>query len=278
MNGFDPSAARAALIGFFGSKRFEVSITVIIAFNALLLAAETVPSVEARFGGLIGFLNNLILLVFVVEIGLKIAVMGRGFWLDPWSWFDMAVVLVSITPTSESFGALRAFRALRLLRLVIVVPSLRRVVEGLLKAIPSLSSIMVLMVLLLFVFAIMGTRMFGEAHPEFFGSLGASAFSLFTVMTLEGWPDLARDIMKTHPSAWMFFIVFIMLSSWAVLNLVIGVIVDSMQSHARENEEELETTILRDQAIMMAEIRLLRKELAELRRAVDRSEAGHPDN
>ncbi len=159
----------------------------------------------------------------MTDISHKILTLKRAFWQDPWNWFDLEVVAVSLASANYAFASLRP---LRLLQLVAVLPSLRRAVEGFLKAIPSLSSIM----LLLFIFSDMGSKVFGEQHPEAFGSLGVSAFSLFAVMTLEGWPDLAREAMRTRPMAWSFFIVFIVLSSWAALNLVIGVVVDSMQS------------------------------------------------
>ena len=261
----DLAAARVALYRFFRSRTFEFGIVAVICVNAVLLAAETVPSVAARYGTLIEILNGLVLAIFVGELVLKLFAFRGKFWRDRWNWFDVVVVGISAVPATDAFAALRSLRALRLLRLVSVLPSLRRVVEGFIKAIPSLGSIMGLMLLLLFVFAVMGTRMFGETHPELFGSLGLSAFSLFTVMTLEGWPDLAREVMRTHPMAWTFFIAFIVLSSWAILNLVIGVIVDFMQSHTREQEEELEYEILRNQIKMLAEIETLREELAELR-------------
>ncbi|MFN3869685.1 MAG: ion transporter [Hyphomicrobiaceae bacterium] len=259
------STFRLTLARFFASRTFEFGIVALILVNALLMAAETVPSIASPLGSFIQFFNDFILLVFVVELLLKIAVFGRAFWANPWNWFDLVVVLISVAPATEAFSALRALRALRLLRLVTVMPSLRRVVEGFIKAIPSLGSIMGLLAMLLFVFTIMGTKLFGEAHPEYFGALGSSAFTLFSVMTLEGWPDLAREVMKTHPMAWTFFISFIVLSSWAVLNLVIGVIVDSMQAHAREQEEELETAILRNQLKLLDEVSALRGELAQLR-------------
>lgn len=265
MKKIDYPALWAALPGFFKSRTYEFGIVAIIALNAVLLAAETVPALDRTMGTTLDVLNGLIVAVFVVEISLKIATFKRAFWNDPWNWFDLAVVTVSILPANDAFASLRALRALRLLRLVAVLPSLRRVVEGFLKAIPSLGSIMLLLMLLLFVFSVMGAKLFGTEHPEAFGSLGASAFSLFAVMTLEGWPDLAREVMRTHPMAWTFFIVFIVLSSWAVLNLVIGVVVDSMQSYTREQEEELEIEILRNQAKMLDEIVALRRELEELR-------------
>jgi voltage-gated sodium channel len=256
---------RERLCRFFGSQTYEFGIIALIGINAVVLAAETLPYFSERFGGSLEILNDFVIAVFLVEIGLKIAAFGRSFWRDQWNWFDLVIVLISIAPTTEAFAALRSLRALRLLRLISILPSLRRVMEGFIKAIPSLGSIMGLMILLLFVFSVMGTHMFGELHPEYFGSIGKSAFSLFTVMTLEGWPDLAREIMRTHPLAWIFFIGFIILSSWAVLNLVIGVIVDSMQSYSREEEVELEQAILRNQLKMMDEIAALRRQIDDLR-------------
>jgi voltage-gated sodium channel len=261
------------LARFFTSRAFEFGIVALIFVNAVLLAAETDPSVEARFGSFIQWLNDIIVWVFVVELSLKMMVFGRKFWRDQWNWFDLSIVLLSVAPASEAFAALRSLRALRLLRLVSILPSLRQVMEGFRKAIPSLGSIMGLMLLLLFVFAVMGTRLFGGDHPQYFGSLGKSTFSLFTVMTLEGWPDLAREIMRTHPLAWLFFIVFIVLSSWAVLNLVIGVIVDSMHAHTREKEEELEHEILRNQIRLINEMSELRREVQDLRSNKSRAEA-----
>lgn len=265
MNTFEIGGMGDALSKFFKSRTYEFGITALIAVNAALMAAETLPAIRSSWGGLLEFFNHVIVLVFVVEILLKILTFRRDFWRDAWNWFDLAVVTISVLPASEAFAPLRALRALRLLRLIAVLPSLRRVVEGFLRALPSLGSIMLLLMLLLFVFSLIGTKLFGSTYPELFGGLGASAFSLFTVMTLEGWPDLAREVMQAHPMAWAFFITFIVVSSWVVLNLVIGVVVDSMQSYTHEQELELEIEILRNQKQMMEEITALRSEIARLR-------------
>jgi len=264
MTFLDHRGLRTALSAFFKSRTYEFGIVALIALNAALLGAETFSSMENAMGGFLDLANDAIAVIFVIEMILKILAFRHVFFRDPWNWFDLTVIAISIAPANEAFASLRALRALRLLRLVTVLPSLRRVVEGFLKALPSLGSIMLLLALLLFVFSVMGTKLFGTEHPEAFGTLGASAFSLFSVMTLEGWPDLAREIMRTHPVAWVFFITFIVLSSWVVLNLVIGVVVDSMQSHAREQEEELEIAILRNQAKMMEEIEAIRREISAL--------------
>lgn len=251
------------------SKNFEYGITALILFNAVLLGLETVPSVWKAFGRELDFLNDAILAIFVVEIFLRMVAFGREYWRDGWSWFDMIVVGVSLLPATAGLSAMRALRVVRLLRIVSVVPSLRRVVEGLIRALPGLGSIVVLLLVLIYVFAVMATKLFSATHPEFFGNLGASAFSLFTVMTLEGWPDMARAVMAQHPWAWLFFILFILMSSFAVLNLFIGVIVEAMQSQAREEDLEAEQADESSADALAAEIRSLRHEIHRMRTLIE---------
>lgn len=260
--------SREQLAGFLRSKLFEVSITTLIIINAIILGLETVPSINRSYGPFLEFANNLILTIFIIELASKMYAFGPSFWRDGWSWFDMFVVGIALIPAEGAFSALRTLRALRILRLITVVPSLRIVVEGLIRAIPGLGSILLLLLLLLYVYAVMGTKLFGATSPEMFGSLPDSAFTLFTVMTLEGWPDVARTVMSQHEWAWLFFISYIMLSSFAVLNLFIGVIVDAMQTSAARNTSRLEEFVDREQDEIMVELRKLRSELSELRQAV----------
>jgi voltage-gated sodium channel len=248
------------------SRRFEVLVTVVILFNAVILGLETVTAIDKPYGHILDVLHWVVLGLFLVELGLRMVAFRKNFWRDGWSWFDLVVVVIALVPATDSLGALRALRTMRLLRLVTAVPSLRHVIEGLLRALPGLGSIIILLLLMLYVFSVMGTQLFGEAHPELFGSLGASAFTLFTVVTLEGWPDVARTVMKEQPYAWFFFVSFIMLTSWSVLNLFIGVVVDSMQSYARKNEALLGEALENNQEDMMEELRKVREELAELKR------------
>lgn len=254
---------------FLASKKFEYGITGLIFLNAVLLGVETFPAVSRAFGRELDVLNDVILGIFVVELTLRMFAFGRGFWRDGWSWFDMLVVGVGFLPLAEGLSAMRALRVIRLLRIVSVVPSLRRVVEGLMRALPGLGSIVMLLLVLIYVFSVMATKLFAASNPELFGSLGASAFSLFTVMTLEGWPDLARSVMAQHPWAWFFFIAFILMSSWAVLNLFIGVIVDAMQSQdaGEEPPAELAAPDSHSDAVL-TELRSLRREVHLMRESL----------
>lgn len=269
MSSADQAISKARVAMLVRSKGFENFILALIIFNAVLLGLETFPSIAQRYGGFLGFLNDVILAIFVVEIVARIWSCGLRFWRDGWSWFDMTVVAIALIPATGGFEAVRALRAIRLLRLITVVPSLRRVVEGLIRAIPGIGSIVVLLLLLVYVSAIVATRLFGESAPDHFGSLGASAFSLFQIMTLEGWPDIARPLVETHAFAWLFFVIYIMVSSYAVLNLFIGIIVEAMQSEAEARFEAMGDVVEEEHDIVMRELRGMREELAEIRRALD---------
>jgi voltage-gated sodium channel len=161
-------------------------------------------------------------------------------------------------------------RVLRVLRLVAIVPSMRRVVGALLSALPGMGSIAALLALIIYVSAVMATKLFGPAAPAFFGTLGASLFSLFQVMTVEGWPDIAREVMAVRPGAWLFFVVYLLVSTFAVLNLFIAVVVNAMQ-------EQVAADLKREEAAHAAEASAGREELLrELRelRAEVRTLAG----
>jgi voltage-gated sodium channel len=256
---------RADLRDFFASLGWEKFIMAVIIVNAITLGLETSPWVMGRYGGLLSGLNELVLAIFVVEITLRIYAHGRDFWTRPWSLFDFAVVAITILPTTGDFSVVRALRVLRVLRLVSIVPSMRRVVSGLLTALPGMGSIMALLALLLYVFSVMATNLYGRHFPELFGTLGASAFTLFQVMTLEGWAgNVVRPVMKIHPWAWIYFTIFILTTSFAVLNLFIGIIVDAMQSVQEEERKQEHEQEMADLETILRELRELRGDITSL--------------
>ncbi len=255
------------------SSPWERTIMALVIVNAVTLGLETSPTVMNKIGGLLTFVDTIILAIFVVEILLRIIVYRGAFWRDGWSLFDFAVVSIALAPATGGFSILRALRVLRVLRLISAVKSIRRVVGGLLHAIPSMGAVIALLGLIFYVFSVMTTKLYGADFPALFGTLGDSAFSLFQVMTLEGWAaEIVRPVMEKHPYAWIFFILFILITSFAVLNLFIGIIVDSMQK-----EQEAETTQDRARSAanfntILAEITALREEVSALRR--ERGTAG----
>ena len=255
------------------SARFQRTITALIVANAVTLGLETSRTAMEVAGEPLRALDRLLLSVFVLELVLKLVVYRTRFHRDPWNVFDFFVVGIALVPTAGTFSVLRAFRVLRVLRLVSAVPSMRRVVGALLHAIPGMGSIAALLAVIFYVFAVMATKLFGEAFPPWFGTVGLSAYTLFQIMTLESWSmGIVRPVMEVFPYAWLFFVPFIVMTAFTVLNLFIGIIVDAMQSqHAVEREEEadareaLERRGADDRAAILEELRALRAEIAELR-------------
>jgi voltage-gated sodium channel len=261
---------RAWLRTIVDDPRTERVIMSLIIVNAVILGLETSKSIMASSGRLLEILDHIILAVFVIEIAARIIAHRLAFFRDPWSVFDFLVIGIALVPATETFSVLRALRVLRVLRLITAIPTLRRVVAGLLAALPGMGSIVFLIGLIYYVFAVMATRLFGDEQPNLFGTLGDSLFTLFTVMTLEGWVnDVAKPVMENHPYAWIFFVIFIVVTTFMVLNLFIGVVVNAMQKEAEKElaaEREIEREMIQEEAApILAEVKSLRAELTALR-------------
>lgn len=230
---------RARLNAWIESQSVQSFIIALICINGVVLGLETSDWVLDRTGGFLPLLNQAILVVFVIEIGLRLIAQGPWFFRGAWNNFDFFVVAVSLIPDGGAFSVLRALRVLRILRLLSTVSKLRQIVESLLLALPGIGWVAVLLGLIFYVFAVMGTELYGDAFPEWFGHVGLSMYTLFQVMTLESWSEaIARPVMEAHPSAWLYFVSFILVSAFTVLNLFIGIIVNSMQSLHWEEEDE----------------------------------------
>jgi voltage-gated sodium channel len=246
---------------------FKRPIIALIVLSTVLLGFETLRGLPVSTAEWLFRINRIILGVFVVELALRIAAHRRAFFRDPWSLFDLTIVAAALVLPGNTAQVLRALRILRALRLVSAVPSLRRVVDGLLGAVPGIASITVLLVLLLYVAAVMATLLFRDVSPEHFGHLGVSLFTLFQIMTLEGWPDIARNVMASEPWAWVFFAGYILVATYMVLNLVIGVVVSSIQSRmdAEQPASASETKLAHDVAELRREIAALHAEISRRR-------------
>ncbi|MDZ4109993.1 MAG: ion transporter [Brevundimonas sp.] len=262
------------------SPRTERFILALIILNAITLGLETSAWVMDRIGPLLLVLDKVVLAVFVVEVVARIAVHRVAFFKDPWSLFDFAVVTIALVPAAGPFSVLRALRILRVLRMITIVPSLKRVVGALISALPGMGSIVLLMGLIFYVASVMATKLFGADFPQWFGSIPASAYSLFQIMTLESWSmGIVRPVMEVHPYAWIFFVPFILCTTFTMLNLFIGIVVNAMQAEHEEEakaerhklEEDLRQASEERQQVHaedVAEMAALRGELAELRRAM----------
>ena len=263
-------SARSRLQAWLVRAPVQNTILALILVNAVVLGLETSASVMQAWGPALRALDQAILAVFVVEIALRIVAWRGAFFRDPWSLFDLAVVAIALVPASGPFAVLRALRVLRVLRILTIVPSMRRVVGGLLAAIPGLSSIAAVLGLLFYVFAVIATKLFGADFPDWFGTLGRSLYTLFQVMTLESWSmGIVRPVMEIYAYAWAFFVPFILMATFTMLNLFIGVIVSAMQSFTEAEKAETIAAVgdARDhiEADLHAELRALRGEIAALR-------------
>ncbi len=250
---------RERAIALVESAGFERFIIAVIVINAIGLGVETSPAAMAAIGGLVEWLDVIALTIFVVELTIKLFAYRLAFFKSGWNIFDLAIVSAALVPAGAQFSVLRALRILRALRLVSAVPSMRKVIVGLFSAIPSIATVIVMLLLLFYISAVMATKLFGEAFPEWFGNLGASLYSLFQIMTLESWSmGIVRPVMEEFPYAWAFFVPFILITSFIVLNLFIGVIVNAM-AEATEDDAHSEREMIIEQ------LKGLREEVGALR-------------
>jgi voltage-gated sodium channel len=258
------NALRTRMDHWVESFQVQAFIIVLIIVNAVVLGLETSPQIMASWGHVLVPIDKVILGVFVVELVFKLFARGGRFFTRGWDLFDFLVVGIALVPAAGPFAVLRALRVLRVLRLLSTIPQLRFVVDALVKAIPGIGSIFLLIGILFYVFAVIATSLYGPTFPDWFGSVPRSFYSLFQVMTLESWSmGIVRPIMEVHPGAWMFFIPFILIATFTMLNLFIGIIVDTMQSLQRSGLEEGKEIL--DQALEEEERRIL-DELSALRR------------
>mgnify|MGYP000530723307 CR=1 FL=1 len=228
-------------------------IIAVIIVNAIVLGLETSATIMAQFGWLVLAIDKACLAIFVLEIGAKLIAHGGRFFRDGWNLFDLAVVAIALVPSSGGLSVLRALRILRVLRVVSVAPRLRRVVEGFITALPGMGSVFLLMSIIFYIGAVIATKIFGGDFPQWFGSLGQSGYTLFQVMTLESWSmGIVRPVLEVFPYAWAFFIPFILVTTFAVVNLLVGLIVNSMQD-AHQEEDVQRTDAYRDDVLARLE-------------------------
>lgn len=257
--------------------RTERLVLGLILFNAATLGLEAEPAVlAAGWGPLLDALDRLVLAIFVAELAVRVSVQRLAFFRDPWNLFDFVVIGFALVPATGSLSVLRALRVLRVLRLVTVIPSLKRVVNGLITALPGMGSILILLLLVFYVFSVMGAKLYGPTKPELFGGLGPAAYTLFQVMTFDDWSGgVVKPLMDNHPLAWLFFVAFMLLSSFMALNLFIGVVVSALDEETSADGPKL----MRDPAVdlrLVEELAALREEVSALRRERAGSERPSP--
>lgn len=223
-----PWYGRARLGVWIESGRIQRLIIAVIIVNAAVLGVQTSPGLGEATAVWLHRIDQVCLGIFVAELTIKLYAFRLRFFRSGWNVFDFVVVAIALVPGS-GFAVLRALRVLRVLRLISVVPALRRVVEALVRAVPGIVSIGALLGLLFYVAAVMATTLFAASFPEYFGTLGASLATLFQTMTMDNWSTISREMAPVYPWVWAFFVPFILLSAFTVLNLFVAVMVDAMK-------------------------------------------------
>lgn len=270
---------RQVAAGLVQQRWFANFILGVILVNAVILGALTAVEPGSRLYASLIAADRLCLGIFIVELGLRLIAWRARFFKDPWSVFDLAVVAIALVPASGPLAVLRAFRVLRVLRVLTIVPSMRRVVSALLGALPGLGAIVMLLGLIYYVFAVIATDLFGQRFPDWFGTLGESFYTLFQVMTLESWSmGISRPVMEAFPYAWAFFVPFILIATFTILNLFIAIIVNAMQTfteqdHAQERADQQAVQDQRELALQQ-QLQSMSQELRELRELLDKRLGG----
>jgi voltage-gated sodium channel len=224
-----------------------------------------------RIGPLLVTIDRLCLLIFLIELSAKIWAYRLHFWRNGWNIFDFLVVAIALVPGAGPWAVLRSLRVLRILRLLTVIPAMRKVVAAFLHAIPGLTGVIAVMLIFFYTASVLATNLFGATHPQWFGTIGHSLFSLFQIMTLESWSmGIVRPVMEVHAWAWAFFVPFIIIATFTILNLFIGIIVSTMQELATLPDPDVPASEL-SQVLARME-----KDLATLRQQVERSTGQTP--
>lgn len=253
------------------SPTFSYAIIAVIVVNAITLGLETWPLAMANFGSLLTTIDRLALWIFTVELCLKFTIYRRRFFRDSWNIFDFTIVALAWLPAAGPLAVLRALRIMRVLRLLSVVPQMRAVVGALFRALPGMGSIVAVLLLVFYIAAVMATQLFGAEFPHWFGSIGASMYSLFQIMTLESWSmGIVRPVMEEHPYAWAFFVPFIVATSFTVLNLFIALIVNSMQIQTNDNVRAEAAIAHEEREVLMRSMATLTEEVRQMRKTVHR--------
>jgi voltage-gated sodium channel len=270
MGSFAKTCARIA-----DSRSFQLAVVVVILANAVVIGLETYDSIEQDYGALLGTLNDVFLGLFTVELAIRVAAYGRrpqGYFRSGWNVFDFLVVALAYVPwLRESVTLLRVIRLLRIVRLITVVPGLRVVIVGLGRSIAPIGSIALLTFFLLYIYGIVGWIIYADHDPEQFGNIGRALLTLFQVLTLEGWNEVLAKEMELTPWSWVYFVSFVLFATFIVLNVVIAVVVNSIEEAHQIEDERKRLELLRtdpDHASLYGKIEALKQALEDLEQEV----------
>ena len=253
------------------SRWFQAFVIAVILLNSVVFGLHTSQGLMERFGRTLNLFDQFCLGVFTVELVLKIIVYNKRFCHDPWNIFDFIIVAVSFVPDMGMFSALRLFRVLRVFKLISGVRPLRVILSAVIRSIPGVMWASVILLLVYYVYGIIGTNLFGKTHPQWFGTLGGSVYSLFQIMTLESWSmGIARPVIEVHPYAWIYFVSYILFSSFVVMNIVVGIVLTSIADSVKKEDAADDA-----QGSVRREFEKLKKQMEQFEKAFDRISGQH---
>jgi len=247
------------------NRLFQAVVLALILINAFILGLETFAGMKDVFGPFLRITDRIIVYGFIVEIGLRIFAWRGAYFRNGWNVFDFLIVAISLLAATSGLAALRAFRVLRVLRVITVIPRMRVVVSALLDSLPGIASVGVVLTLIIYVFAVIASNLYGSTHQALFGDVFTSMYTLFQVMTLEGWPDIAAEVAETHPRSWVFFLSFVLLATFTMLNLFVAIVVRVVE----EESDPLFESLLDNQKQIADDIAAMREEIKALAKGRD---------
>lgn len=260
------------------SHWFQRLIVGVILFNGAIIGMETYAALNQKFGGLLHSLDQICLFIFVLEIVIKIIACGKrplDFFKNGWNLFDFIIVSAALLPgIQDQATVLRLIRLLRVLRLLSALPGLQVLILALLRSIPSIGQMALLASLLFYIYAIIGTTLFGTHDPQHWGSLHIALLSLFRTLTLEDWTDLMYKGMELYPWAWIFFVSFVLLATFIIFNMLIGVILNSMADAKEIVEREKRAMELLNLSDQLKSVRVALDDLEHLIKMQSEKEKG----
>jgi len=246
---------------------FEYFIVVVILLSAALIGMETSSELMSMYGDWINWGNHLVLLIFIVEAAIKIYAVSptvSNYFRDGWNVFDFTIILLALIPATGELAMLaRVARLLRVLRLISAIPELRLIVATLMKSIPSMGNIMLLMGVIFYIYAVAGQQLFHEHDPKHWDNLGISLLTLFRIVTLEDWTDVMYTAMEMNPYSWIYFVSFVVMGTFVIINLFIAVVLNNLDEAKAERLKEMRQPPTRD--CLMKELEQTQKALEQLR-------------
>ncbi|SDY25531.1 voltage-gated sodium channel [Ruminococcaceae bacterium YAD3003] len=262
-------------------KVFQGIILFVILFNCVLMGIETIKGLSEGTRGILATINNICLWIFIAEIVIKLLAYGLDYFKDPWNWFDMFIVGISMASGLPFMAAFRAMRVLRVLKslkalrgtkLIGSVKHLQVIIGAIVKSVPSILWTGILLILIYYVFSLIGVNLFGDAFPDWFGTIGKAMYTLFQVMTLESWSmGISRPVMEVYSFAWAYFVPFVLLSSFVVMNVVVGIVVNAISEVTAENNVEEPETKEVSKEDLLKEMREVKEQMARLEKALEKT-------